>query len=180
MFPQSKVACAIAWMISAVAVFATQRAIAADTWFTFTDPDLAFTVGLPGTPTVTHDNTNKTADGKVIPSVMYEVDHGAIAFIVSASDFSGTQSDPGKAIDGGVAAVRSDASTIIADQISILDGQVGHELIFTDKDGSRFDDRVYFTKEHLYQVLVVIAKDPTADQVADASRFLASFHFSKN
>jgi len=166
-------------IVATVAVIASfQTARAADSWFLFSDPNGAFTVQVPGTPTVSHDDSNKTPDGKVVPTIEYIVDNGTIAVIVSDSDFSRTQADPGKVIDGGVDAIRSKAKTIIADQISTLDGQVGHEIVFNDSDANRLDDRIYFAGGHMYQAMFVTTKDATTDQLADGNRFLASFHFT--
>jgi hypothetical protein len=163
--------------LAAMFIAVSTAASAAETWFPFKDPNGAFTVEVPGTPTVSTDSTNKTADGSVIPTTTYEVG-GSPDVAIVISDFSKLQVDTGKAIDGGISAVKEDAVSIQLDQISVLDGQVGHEIAYIDKDGSHIDDRVYFFHGCLYQALALTTKDATTDQVAQGQRFLESFHFT--
>jgi hypothetical protein len=163
--------------LAALFVAITTAAWAADAWFPFKDPDSAFSVEVPGTPTVGSDTTN-AADGTVIPLITYSVDLGTAALLVMRADFTKIEVDPGAAIDGIVGKLRAGAVTIQVDQISVVDGQVGHEVSYTDKDGDHIDDRVYFYQHYVYQVMSVTPKDATDGQTAQSQRFLASFHFT--
>jgi hypothetical protein len=169
-----------AWfpVVGVVTIAVCGYAYAAVSWFPFTDPDSGFTVQFSGTPTVTHDDTNKAADGTAIPTAAYEVDHAKVQMVVSASDFGKLTIDPGGAIDGAVAALKEDAKQIVTDQVNMLDGQVGHELVYIDKDGNRTDDRIYVVNHHLYQACTVTAKDAGPDDMAEGDKFLASFHLT--
>ncbi|MGD0866448.1 MAG: hypothetical protein ABSA49_12920 [Rhizomicrobium sp.] len=164
-------------LVALVFAFASDGAIAADVWFPFKDPDSAFSVDVPGTPTVSTDDTTKAPDGTVIPIITYEVS-GAPDIAIVVSDFTKGQYDAGKVIDGCVSAIKAEGVTQVLDRLSVLDGQVGHEVAVVDKDGNNIDDRVYFVGGHLYQVMAMVAKDATADQTAQGQRFLASFHFT--
>jgi hypothetical protein len=152
------------------------HAFAADSWLLFKDPDSAFTVELPGTPTVSTSST-KAGDGSPIPILTYEVS-GSPDVAIVIGDFTKLQYDIGKVIDGCISGIKEDAVTVELDQLSVLDGQVGHEIVVVDKDGSRLDDRVYFVQGRLYQVLAGTTKGTTADQLAQGQQFLASFHFT--
>jgi hypothetical protein len=163
--------------LAALFIAVSTAASAATTWFPFKDPNGAFTVEVPGTPTVSTDNTNKGPDGTVVPTTTYEAS-GPPDVAIAITDFSKMQYDAGKGIDGGVAAIKEDAVSIQLDQISVLDGQVGHEVAYVDKDGNHVDDRLYFFQDRLYQVLAVTPNDATADDVAQGQHFLASFHFT--
>jgi hypothetical protein len=164
-------------LIAAMFVVVSNTASAANVWFPFKDPDGVFSVEVPGTPTVTADST-KLDDGTAIPLVTYEVDIGSSAMAVVIGDCRKLQLDAGKAIDGSVAVLKQQAVTIVADQLSVIDGQVGHEVIYLDKDGTRVDDRIYMVQGREYQAMTMTPKDATSEQTAQAQQFLASFHFT--
>ena len=163
--------------LAAIFVAISTAASAADAWFPFKDPDAAFTVEVPGTPTVGSDTT-KAGDGPVIPLAIYTVDLGSAALMIMKADFTKIEVDPGKAIDGIVGTLKAEAATIQLDQISVVDGQVGHEISYIDKDGNHIDDRAYFFQHYMYQVMTVIPKDATDEQAVQSQHFLASFHFT--
>jgi hypothetical protein len=154
----------------------SSHALAANNWFSFKDPDSAFTVDLPGTPTVSHDSTT-AGDGTKLPTLSYEVDQDPVSLTIWVGDFRSVKADAGRAIDGGVAALRDGAAKIVVDQIISLDGQIGHEIATVDKDGNTDDDSLFFVDSHCYQVLTVVGKNATADQLQVAKRFRDSFHF---
>jgi hypothetical protein len=150
---------------------------AADAWRPFDDPNSKFATQVPATPTTSQQSTT-AADGSLIVTTTYEIDLGNIYLAISDSDFTKTSIDPGRAIDGAVNGVKVAAVQTELDQASALDGQPGHELIFSDKNGNRTDYRNYFAGGRLYQVLMVTDKDTTADQMAMGQRFLSSFQFT--
>ncbi len=158
-----------------VALFLTP-AFADDAWSTFRDPAGVFTVDMPGTPTVSPDTT-KASDGKDVPILSYVIDRGTSAMIVMVGDFTRFTVDPGKAIDGGVAAIAT-SKTIQSNTIDQLDGQVGRIIWFTDTDGNQYSDRVFFVNGKLYQVLTVVPLNGEAAAKTAAARFSASFHFT--
>jgi hypothetical protein len=160
----------------ALAVFSTV-ASAADTWFPFKDTDSAFSVDVPGTPTVSTDST-KLDDGTVIPIISYEVDLEGSQLAIVVGDCRKVQLDTGKAIDGSIAELKQQATTIEFDRLSVLDGQVGHEVGYVDKDGNHVDDRIYFFQGREYQAIAMTMKGATSEQAARAQQFLVSFHFT--
>ena len=147
---------------------------AADAWSTFRDPGAAFTVDMPGTPTVSPDST-KTADGRDVPILSYIIDRGTSAMV---ADFTALTVDPGKAIDGGVSAIASSGKAIQSNVIDQLDGQVGRSITFVDAQNNQYTDRVFFFNGRLYQVLTVLPPNGEAAAKDAAMRFSASFHFS--
>lgn len=150
---------------------------AADTWSTFRDPASAFTVDMPGTPTVSPDST-KTADGGNVPILSYVIDRGTSAMIVMVADFTALTVDPGKAIDGGVSAIASSGKTIQSNELDQLDGQVGRSITFVDAQNNQYADRVFFFNGRLYQVLTVLPPNGETAAKDAVKRFSASFHFT--
>jgi hypothetical protein len=159
-----------------IALFVTP-AFAGDSWVAFRDPDTAFTVDLPGTPTVKSDST-KAGDGSDIPILSYVIDRGTAAMLVMIGDFTKQDVDPGKAIDAGVAALQADGRTLQSNVLDQLDGEVGRSVMLTDTEGDNYSDRVFFVRKKLYQVMTVIPANASDEQKADAARFSASFHFT--
>jgi hypothetical protein len=160
-----------------IAAFLLTAASAEDVWSTFRDPAGAYSVEMPGTPTVSTQST-KAGDGKDIPIVIYTVDRGSAADIVMVADFTGYEVDPGKAIDNGVATISASGKTIQTNTIDQLDGQVGRNIGFVDPDGDHYTDRIFFVNSKLYQVMTVIAANNDPAQKESAGRFSASFHFT--
>jgi hypothetical protein len=160
-----------------VLTVAATAAQAAGDWLAFRDPNSAFTSEFPGTPSVDHSKT-KTPDGSDATTTQYEVDGDARSMIVADTDLSRFQSDAGKVVDGAVGGLKGVAKAVLSDTISNLDGQVGREIVLTDKDDNHITDRIFFVGGHLYQLLTVSAATAGASDLADIERFQRSFHFS--
>jgi len=151
----------------------------ADTgWLAFRDPDGAFTVDLPATPTVTRDSV-KGDNGQPVPMLEYSVDRGSNGMFVIVSDLSTfSLGDGGTVINNAANGIKKLGVSVLSDTTANLDGQVGRELQVVDKDGNHISDRIFFVDKRLYQIMYVLG--PTADTAggADVRRFDGSFHFT--
>jgi hypothetical protein len=166
-------------LFAALPLLLLATAAFADTsWFAFPDPDGAFSVDMPSTPTVGHD-TAKGDNGIPVPMLEYTVDRGSNAEMVIVSDLSTLSlPDGGTVIDNAIGGIKKEAVTVQSDTIANLDGQVGREIHVTDKDGNLITDRVFFVNHKLYQVLHVLMTGADAAAGTDAQHFDDSFHFT--
>ena len=146
-------------------------------WLVFPDPDGAFSVDMPGTPTVRHESV-KGQNGTPVLMLEYTVDRGSNAVMVIVSDLSGiTLPDTGTVVDNAIGGIKKEAVSVQSDTIANLDGQVGREIHVVDKDGNQIGDRVFFVNHKLYQILHVLMKGADAPAATDAQHFDNSFHF---
>jgi len=149
--------------------------VLADDWSTFRDPNGAFSVAFPGSPSVANTQT-MTTDGKGVPLSGYSMSSGATVLAVIDSNLSGYKVDPATAVANASGAVKSNAARTESDAPVSLDGQAGRALTVIGKDGNRVMDRVFFVRGHLYQVTATAPANAAQD---DSQRFINSFHFAQ-
>jgi hypothetical protein len=151
----------------------------AASWSTLNDPSGMFRVSIPSTPKVSHDSITNT-DGTPVDMLEYTIDNGDSAMIVIVSDLTHyPNADATKVIDGAVGGA-SKSGDKLSDDVDILDGQTGRNIMLVDKSGNHINDRIFFVKGRLYQVMYVVPEKPTGAQTADTKRFTKSFHFTKH
>ncbi len=153
----------------------TAAATAADRWTYFADPAGAFTVAVPADPVEGH-STSPGADGKPIDMTSYAIERGDGALAVVISDLSRV-TDNGHLLEDGVANIKASAAGGFSDASIKVDGHPGHDVHFTDKNGVKFEDRMFLLGTKLYQMMAVLAPGNTAEDAATAKRFLESIHF---
>jgi hypothetical protein len=163
-------------MIALALALSVGAAVADSKWQTFHDPKGAFTVDLPGTPAVQGGQIPTNAGA--IPAAAYTVNLGTLGTVVSDADFSGSNVDRDKALQGSVDAMKS-GKTVLSESEDKLDGVSGRALKL-QKDNRLLSVRVFFVRDHLYQAMALVGStQPTAEQSAIVERFLKSFHFTK-
>jgi len=160
-------------------ILVNAEAQAADAWTRFQDPGNAFSAQVPATPAVSQDSvTNK--DGQKVGMLEYTVDRGTSAIVMIVSDLTAyPDADAGKVIEGAVNGAKGSAKSVVSDTAIQLDGQAGRDVELIDNDGNHIQDRIFFLKGKLYQVMDVLPSAPTAAEKETARRFQKSFHFAK-
>jgi hypothetical protein len=152
-------------------------ASAEDEWISFKDPKGEFTVELPAKPSIRNTTANAD-DGTAYPVIEYTFELSQVALSVGVGEFPADERDPAGVIDACISGIKSHADTIEYDQPSVLDGHAGHEIIISNRNGVRFDDRVYYVDGRLYQVSTVTSKSTPGAQKVEGEIFLGSFHFT--
>jgi hypothetical protein len=156
--------------------FALLATPAAADWLPFSEATSGFSVEFPGTPTISHDTSQKDKDGAPIDTTTYIVSpDNDTALMIDVTDLTKDTVDGGKAIDGAVNAISKDNKKL-SDAIVQVDGQAGRavELEIT---GSLVDDEIFFVNGRLFQVLTVRSPTASGDIVAEVKHFEQSFHF---
>jgi hypothetical protein len=154
-------------------------ACAQDSWVAFRDPHGQFIVEMPSMPSEAH--TSVTAENwLLIPTVSYSSDPSKPwGVIVSVRDFTkiAANINPEKIVDSVASAIVQTAPRVDVNQTIRLDGQAGRAVAFADSEGRNFENRIYFVRGYLYQVMSVLEANPKADEIESKRRFFESFHF---
>lgn len=165
------------WYLMVLLLLVCGTAMAADRWTYFADPAGAFTIAVPDAPVEGH-STSPGADGKPIDMTSYAIERGDGALAVVISDLSRV-TDNGHLLEDGVASIKASAAGGFSDAPIKVDGHAGHEVHFADKNGVKFEDRMFLFGTKLYQLMAVLPPGSNAEDAATAQRFLGSIRFLK-
>jgi len=166
-------------VLTILSILAFSTGAWAATWTTLTDPDGAFRVDMPSTPKISHDSITNTDNTKV-DMLEYTIDRGDNAMIVIVSDLTRyPNADPERVIDGAVGGA-SKSGTKTSDNVAILDGQSGRDIVIVDSSGNHINDRIFFVGGKLYQVMSVMPGKASAEVQSDIRRYNQSFHFTQH
>jgi hypothetical protein len=146
-------------------------------WVNFTDPKGQYSVMFPIAPTAKTATT--WGPGKHFPVTAYAVMEGTARLLLMVTDtsFESVNADAKSVLDGQEANVLQGIRADTAKDITI-DGVTGRYLKF-GRNGERCISEIFFSRNHLYQLIANTSPTASAQDVQDAQRFGVSFHFVK-
>jgi hypothetical protein len=155
-------------------------ASAAAPWVTFNDPLGRYTVMFPVTPTSVTTSI-KAPNGIDLPLIQYieESPDRQVALILADMSFAGLNINPQAGFDAVESRLNNDKYTLVSSGPDTLDGQTGITFVVLDHDGTRLSDRMFIVGDHVYEVVSATSSTATADDTADAQRFVQSLHFTQ-
>lgn len=150
---------------------------ALETWVTFQDEAAVFSFEAPAAPKIENYKTKmEDGSGRELPTSTYTVDRGQVAMMMMVGDLLDIEKAPEKILDDTADGV-AESREVLSRVNDSLDGHVGRHVKLVDKDGNRFNDRIFFIDGKLYQLLTVEFPSASAEQRAEVERFLKSLHF---
>lgn len=147
-----------------------------DTWEGFSSHDGAFSVLMPGSPTV-GEQTGNLATGPIILNY-FELKHREAHYVVSYTDYppeAVQQTNPADMLDGATrgALKNVEEGRLVSESVISLNGYPGREFeIEAPNSKQTVHCRSFLVENRLYMLLMVV---PTGEQSSNTQKFFESF-----
>lgn len=149
----------------------------ADEWTLLRDRGGFFTVSFPTWISVATIMSDVEFDEGKIPEVRHDGMNEGVRTLVEIFDFRGQRARADRFRDGTIAQWKASATSLRSDSATELDGHKGREISFATADYEQTTRFFALGSGRLYAVTIAWQPSANAARIADAKRFLGSFHF---